>query len=99
MPSSSVSSAPVIGRIAERLQRLRHLHRAVEAVVVGEREGAVALLGRRPGQLDRMRRAVEERVGGVAVELDVRHEHMFAYSTGSTLRARHASCRRRRFDW
>ena len=38
----------------ERLQRMRHLHGAVEAVVVGEREGAVALLGGRAGELNRM---------------------------------------------
>ncbi len=65
---------------AERLQRLRHLHGAVEPVVVGQRESAVALLGRYAGELSRMRRAVEERVGGMAVELDIRHERMFAYS-------------------
>ena len=38
----------------ERLEGMRHLHGAVEAVVVGQREGAVALLGRRAGQLGRM---------------------------------------------
>ena len=74
----------------ERLQRLRHLHGAVQAVVVGQRRAPMALLGRRPRQLDRMRRAVEERVGGVAMELDVRHERMFAYQAS-------ASCRLRRF--
>ena len=63
----------------ERLQRLRHLHGAVQPVVVGQREGVVTLLSGRPGQLDRMRCPVEERVGRVAVKLDVRHEHMFAY--------------------
>ena len=62
----------------ERLQRLRHLHGAVQPVVVGQRERAVALLGRGRRQLHRMRGAVEERVGRVAVELDVWHEHMFA---------------------
>ena len=69
----------MIGRTPSGLQRLRHLHGAVQAVVVGQRERLVALLGRRPGQLDRVRGAVEERVGGVAVELDVGHEHMFAH--------------------
>jgi hypothetical protein len=63
----------------ERLQRLRHLHGAVEPVVICQRERAVALLGRDPRQLDRMRRPVKERVGRVAVELDIWHEHMFAY--------------------
>ena len=62
----------------ERLQRLGHLHGAVKPVVVGQRERFVTLLRRRPRQLNRMRRAVQERVGGVAVELDVRHERMFA---------------------
>ena len=62
----------------ERLQRVRHLHGAVQPVVVGQREGAVALLSGGPGQLGRMRRPVEERIGRVAVELDVWHEHMFA---------------------
>ena len=63
----------------ERLQRLRHLHGAVQPVVVGQREGGVALLSGRPGQLDRMRCPVEERIGRMAVKLDVGHEHMFAY--------------------
>ena len=63
---------------AERLQRLRHLHRAVKAVVIGQRDGRVALLGGDPGQLHRMRSAIQEGVGRVAVELDVGHEHMFA---------------------
>ena len=71
MPSSSVSSAPVIGRTPSGAQRLRHLHGAVKAVVVGQREGAVALVGGGPRQLRRMRRPVEERVGRVAVELDI----------------------------
>ncbi len=62
----------------ERLQRVRHLHGAVEPVVVGQRKGAVALPGRGPRQLSRMRRPVEERVGRVAVKLDIWHEHMFA---------------------
>ena len=67
---------------AEMLRRVRELERAVDAVVVGEGERRVAEL-RRPGrQLLRLRRAVEERVGRVRVELDVAHprvlhEHMF----------------------
>jgi hypothetical protein len=63
---------------AERLQRLRHLHGAVKPVVVGERERRVALLRGYSGELCRMRRPVKERVGRVAMELDVWHEHMFA---------------------
>jgi hypothetical protein len=56
---------------AERLRRVRELERAVEAVVVGERERAVAELGGAERELLRVRRAVEERVRRVAVELDV----------------------------
>ena len=53
------------------LRRVRELERAVDAVVVGERERLVAEL-RRPGhELLGVRRPVEERVGGVAVQLDV----------------------------
>ena len=55
----------------ERAQRPRHLHGAVQPVVVGQRESAVALLSRRSSQLGRMRRPVEERVGRVAMELDI----------------------------
>jgi hypothetical protein len=55
----------------ERLQGVRHLHGAVEAVVVCQREGAVALLRRRARELYRVRCAVKEGIGGVAVELDI----------------------------
>jgi hypothetical protein len=44
----------------ERLQGVRHLHGAVEPVVVGQRQGAVALVGRCTGQLNGMRRPVKE---------------------------------------
>ena len=57
---------------AERLRRVRELERAVDAVVVGERERLVAELGRAERELLRLRGAVEERVGRVAVQLDVR---------------------------
>ena len=56
---------------AERPRRVRELERAVDAVVVGERERLVAELDGAGGELLRLRGAVEERVGGVAVELDV----------------------------
>ena len=59
---------------AERLRRVRELERAVDAVVVGERERLVAELGGAGGELLRLRRAVEERVRRVAVELDVAHD-------------------------
>jgi ureidoglycolate hydrolase len=49
----------------------------VQAVVVRQGERAVALLGGRPGQLDRVRSSVQEGVGGVTVELDIWHEQMF----------------------
>ena len=56
---------------AERLRRVRELERAVDAVVVGERERLVSELRRARRELLRLRRAVEERVRRVAVELDV----------------------------
>ena len=70
-PPSSVTSAPVIAPHAERLRRVRELERAVDAVVVGERERLVAELRRARRELLRLRRPVEERVRRVAVELDV----------------------------
>ena len=63
---------------AERLRRMGELERAVDPVVIGERQRLVAELDGTGGQLLRLRGAVEERVGGVAVELDVppsRHRH------------------------
>ena len=57
---------------AEVLRRVRELERPVDAVVVGERERLVAELGRARGELLRLRGAVEERVGRVGVQLDVR---------------------------
>ena len=39
---------------AERLQRVRHLHGAVEAVVVGEGQSAMALLGGSSSELNGM---------------------------------------------
>ena len=56
---------------AEALARLGELHRPAEVVVVGERERLVAVLGGADRQLLRQRGAVEERVGGVGVQLDV----------------------------
>ena len=50
---------------------MRELERAVDAVVVGERERLVPELGRARGELLGLRRAVEERVRRVAVQLDV----------------------------
>ena len=58
---------------AERLRRVGELERAVDAVVVGQRERRVAELGRPHGKLLGQRGAVEERVRRVAVELDVGH--------------------------
>ena len=56
----------------EVLGGVRELERAVDAVVVGEREGVVAELGGARGELLRQRGAVEERVRRVGVQLDVR---------------------------
>ena len=49
------------------------LERAVDAVVVGERERRVAELGRPRGELLRLRRPVEKRVRRVAVQLHIGH--------------------------
>ena len=64
----------------ERRGGLHELHRARDAVVVGERHRLVAELGRGGGQLVGERGAVQEGEGRVGVKLDV-HEHMFAYGT------------------
>ena len=47
-------------RPRERLQRLGHLHGAVQPVVVGQRKRLMSLLGRRGGQLNRVRCPVQE---------------------------------------
>ena len=38
----------------QRLERLRHLHGAVQPIVIGESERAVTLLGGGPGELNRV---------------------------------------------
>jgi hypothetical protein len=48
---------------AEVLRRVCELERAVDAVVVGERDRLVAELGGAEGELLRVRGAVEERIG------------------------------------
>jgi hypothetical protein len=58
---------------AEGLRRVRELERAVDPVVVGDRERLVAELRSPQRQLLRKRRAVEERVRRVGVQLDVVH--------------------------
>ena len=63
---------------AERGRGLGELHRARDAVVVGERHRAVAELGRGGGEFVGQRGAVQEREGRVGVELDVHCERMFA---------------------
>ena len=70
-PSSRLTSAPWIGRSPTARAACGELHRAVDGVVIGQRERVVAELERRRGQLLGQRDAVQEGVGGVAVELDV----------------------------
>ncbi len=53
------------------LERLGHLHGAVEPVVVGQRERLVTLLGGGGRELHRVRGSVQEGEGRMAVELDV----------------------------
>ena len=55
----------------EPVARLRELHRPADVVVVGEREGRIAVLGGAGGELLGQRGAVAERVRGVGVELYV----------------------------
>ena len=91
-----VDLRPVDRLQPEPLGGLRELHRAAQPVVVGQREGAVAQLGRGGRQLLGQRGAVEEGEGGVGVQLGVHGcEHMFACrrrtaSTGSARPAGHA---------
>jgi hypothetical protein len=69
---------PVDRAQAERLGGLRELHRSADRVVIGERERRVVPFERGRHQFLRLRGAVQEGEGRVAVELDVGHEHMFA---------------------
>ena len=66
-----VDLRPVDRLHPEPLGGLRELHRAAQPVVVGQREGAVARLGRSARQLLGQRGAVEEGEGGVGVQLGV----------------------------
>jgi hypothetical protein len=66
-----VDLRPVDRPQPQRMRRLGVLHRPVDPVVVGEGQNVVALLERRRDQLLGQRGTVEERVGGVAVELGV----------------------------
>ena len=66
-----VDLRPVDRPQPQRVRGLRVLHRPADTVVVGQREDVVALLERRRHELLGQRGAVEERVGGVAVELGV----------------------------
>ena len=64
---------------AAALGRLGELHRPRQRVVVGQRDRVVAQSQRRRHDLVGHRGPVEERVGGMQMELDVGHgEHMFA---------------------
>ena len=56
---------------AEVFRRMRELERAVETVMVGERERVIAELRGAHRELLRQRRTVEERVRRVRVQLDV----------------------------
>ena len=58
---------------AEVLGGVRELQRAVDAVMVGERERGIAELRGANGELFRQRRTVEKRVRRVRVQLDVLH--------------------------
>ena len=72
------------GADADRARRVGELERAVDAVVVGERERGIAELGGADRELLGQRRAVEEAVGGVRVQLDVFRPAHARLSTLST---------------
>src|SRR2546423_4735496 len=55
----------------EWLGRVRERERAVDAVAIGEREGGIAVAMRFGENLIRRRGAVEEGIGGVAMQLGV----------------------------
>ena len=57
---------------AEAAAGVRELHRAPDAVVVGERNRRIAVDGRGGRQLLGARSTVEERIGRVGVQLGVR---------------------------
>ena len=63
------------GAQPERLRRVGELERAVDPVVIGERERLVSELDRAGRELLGLGGAVEKRVGGVAVKLDVAIRH------------------------
>jgi hypothetical protein len=59
------------GSDAGRARRPREFHRAMESIVIGDRQRSVAEIGGLPDDLLRQRRAIEEGERGVEVELDV----------------------------
>ena len=77
-PSMQVQLHPVDRPQAQRLGRHRELHRPRHPVVVDHRHRLVPGLGGRRRQLRGRGCTVQEGEGGVRVELDVGHEHMFA---------------------
>jgi quercetin dioxygenase-like cupin family protein len=64
---------------------MRELERAVDAVVVGERERLVPELRGTRRELLWLRRAVEERIRGVAMELDVSQGVLLGPGEGETI--------------
>jgi hypothetical protein len=60
------------------LRRMGELERAVDAVVVGQRQRRVAELRGAHGELLRMRGAVEERERRMAVQFDISRSHYAA---------------------
>jgi len=78
----------VIGRTPKSFAACRELERAVDAVVIGERERLIAELGRPRRELLGLRRPVEERVGGMCVQLDVQREQVFYTNTCSPVNVR-----------
>ena len=86
-----VDLRPVQRLDARGLRGLGELHRAADAVVVGEREGLVAVRGRGDRELVGQRGAVEEREGGVGVELGVHGTNTCSHA-GRRIRLTTRSC-------
>ena len=82
-----IDLGPVERSQAQRPGGDGELHRAGDRVVVGEGQRRIAMADSGGGDLIRQRGAVQERERRVAVELDIRHERMFAFAPdgGQTL--------------
>ena len=84
-PVGQIDLGPMDRAQAQSAGTDRELHRTRDGVVVGQGEGRISKRERGSDQFVRQRRAIQERERGVAVELDVRHEHMFVVEPDGNL--------------